>query len=209
VATLTTATAHGLAVGNVVTVAGVDATFNGTYTVTVVGSSTTFSYAKTNANVASASATGTASAALEVRWPDVQSVNIDWRVTLEDDYEFGNPRAVAREATDVPAVTGTVELKPRSVEAFFTRLTQITGVPAAQVIGPQSSVAGALRVELRNPDSGGTSAVAAGTVLKTHYVPDARFTIPGYEGRVQQKYTATVNWESDTGVLETYKGTRA
>lgn len=60
VATLTTGTAHGLVVGDRVIVAGVDATFNGTYTVTVVGTTTTFSYAKVAANVTSASATGTA-----------------------------------------------------------------------------------------------------------------------------------------------------
>ena len=59
VATLTTSVAHGLGVGQVVTVSGVDATFNGTYTITVVGSTTTFSYAKTATNVASAAATGT------------------------------------------------------------------------------------------------------------------------------------------------------
>ena len=59
VATLTTAVAHGLGVGQVVTVSGVDAVFNGTFTITVVGSTTTFSYAKVNANVQSAPATGT------------------------------------------------------------------------------------------------------------------------------------------------------
>jgi N4-gp56 family major capsid protein len=59
VATLTTAVAHGLGVGQVVTVSGVDSVFNGTYTITVVGSTTTFSYAKTNADVSSAAATGT------------------------------------------------------------------------------------------------------------------------------------------------------
>ena len=59
VATLTTAVAHGLGVGQVVTVSGVDATFNGTYTITVVGSTTTFSYAKTATNVTSVAATGT------------------------------------------------------------------------------------------------------------------------------------------------------
>jgi len=59
VATLTTAVAHGLGVGQVVTVSGVDSTFNGTYTITVVGSTTTFSYAKTATNVTSAAATGT------------------------------------------------------------------------------------------------------------------------------------------------------
>jgi len=59
VATLTTAVAYGLGVGQVVTVSGVDSTFNGTYTITVVGTTTTFSYAKTASDVASAAATGT------------------------------------------------------------------------------------------------------------------------------------------------------
>lgn len=59
VATLTTAVAHGLGVGQVVTISGVDSTFNGTFTITVVGTATTFSYAKTASNVASAAATGT------------------------------------------------------------------------------------------------------------------------------------------------------
>jgi N4-gp56 family major capsid protein len=58
VATLTTSVAHGLGVGQVVTVSGVDAVFNGTYTITVV-TSTTFSYAKINADISSAAATGT------------------------------------------------------------------------------------------------------------------------------------------------------
>lgn len=64
VATLTTSAAHGLAVGFEVTVAGVDATFNGTYTITAV-TSTTFSYAKTAANVTSTAATGTFSSQIE------------------------------------------------------------------------------------------------------------------------------------------------
>ena len=59
VATLTTSVAHGLGVGQVVTVSGVDSTFNGTYTITVVGSTTTFSYAKTASDVSSTAATGT------------------------------------------------------------------------------------------------------------------------------------------------------
>jgi hypothetical protein len=54
VATITTASAHGFEAGQHVGVAGVDATFNGTYTITTVGSNTTFSYAKVATNVASA-----------------------------------------------------------------------------------------------------------------------------------------------------------
>ena len=54
VATLTTATAHGLAVGMTIVIAGVDATFNGSYRVASVPTTTTFTYAKVASNVTSA-----------------------------------------------------------------------------------------------------------------------------------------------------------
>ena len=53
VATLTTTAAHGLCTGMQITISGVDATFNGEYTITGVPTSTTFTYAKTASNVAS------------------------------------------------------------------------------------------------------------------------------------------------------------
>lgn len=139
-------------------------------------------------------------------WGDVQSVNVDYRVTLEDDYEFGNPRAVARDYANAPDVTGSIELKPITPAALFDKLQQITGVPSNQIVGAQSSVTLPLRVELLNPDSGGTSAYPAGTVLKTLYIPDARFTVPGYEGRAQQKLVQTLNFTSDGGILDVFSG---
>jgi hypothetical protein len=62
VATLTTTVNHTYAVGTQVTISGVDATFNGEYTITAV-TSNTFSYAKTATNVTSTAVTpvGTAS----------------------------------------------------------------------------------------------------------------------------------------------------
>ena len=55
VATLTTATAHGLAVGDLVVVGGVGAPFDGTFTVIAVDADAkTFSYTKTDDNVVSA-----------------------------------------------------------------------------------------------------------------------------------------------------------
>jgi len=53
VATLTTTAAHGLCTGMQITITGVDATFNGEYTITGVPTTTTFTYAKTASNVAS------------------------------------------------------------------------------------------------------------------------------------------------------------
>lgn len=60
VATLTTSTNHTYLAGDVVVVSGVDATFNGTYNIIAVPTATTFTYAKTAANVTSAVATGSA-----------------------------------------------------------------------------------------------------------------------------------------------------
>lgn len=54
VATLTTSAAHNFIVGQTATITGVDATFNGTYTIASVPTTTTFTYAKTAADVASA-----------------------------------------------------------------------------------------------------------------------------------------------------------
>lgn len=59
VATLTTSANHGFKVGDSVTVAISDAVFDGTFTLTAV-TANTFSYAKTNANVVSTGASGTA-----------------------------------------------------------------------------------------------------------------------------------------------------
>ena len=60
VATITTSATHGFAVGDYVVVSGVDATFNGTFLVASVPTTTTFTYAKTASNVTSAAASGSA-----------------------------------------------------------------------------------------------------------------------------------------------------
>ena len=60
VATLTTSAAHNLAVSDSIWVEGVDATFNGEYTVATVPTTTTFTYAKTAANVTSTAVTSAA-----------------------------------------------------------------------------------------------------------------------------------------------------
>lgn len=66
VATITTGTAHGFLAGDLVTVAGVDATFDGTYVISTVPTGTTFTYPKVNANVVSTAATGTSGKASAV-----------------------------------------------------------------------------------------------------------------------------------------------
>jgi hypothetical protein len=66
VATLTTTAAHGLCTGMEIVITGVDATFNGTYTITGVPTTTTFTYAKTASNVPSAAVSPVGTGVAEV-----------------------------------------------------------------------------------------------------------------------------------------------
>lgn len=59
-AIITTSTAHGFSVGDYVTISGVDATFNGSYYIADVPTTTTFMFVKVTDNVARVAATGTA-----------------------------------------------------------------------------------------------------------------------------------------------------
>lgn len=133
------------------------------------------------------------------KWSEVQSVNLEWRVTLDRDEEFGSPYAINNDF-DVPTVSGSIDIKPDSPESFMTKLKQITGVGDNEVIGALSRVSLPIDIVLKSPDDGST--------IKTLHVPDVKFTLPGYSGRVQQKTTVSMSWESDGGVLQVYKGAR-
>ena len=69
IATLTTSAAHGYTAGQTVTVAGVDSTFNGQYTISAA-TTNTFSYTKVASAVTSTSASGTAT-----RGPGYSAIN--------------------------------------------------------------------------------------------------------------------------------------
>jgi len=124
----------------------------------------------------------------------VQSIQADWRVTVEKDEEFGNYFAVNTDFADVPQVNGSVDIKPRDDADFHKLLQKVTGVTDPLLaIGPNTAVPLPLHVVIKNPETQ--------AVIKRIEVPDARFTVPGFQGRVQQKLTVTLQWESDEGTL--------
>jgi hypothetical protein len=123
----------------------------------------------------------------------VQSVQLDWRVTIEKDEEFGNYYAVGQDF-ETPVVNGSIEIKPRDDADFRTLLRKVTGVTdPLKVIGPDTAVPLELHIVVKDPETG--------DVIKRLFVEDARFTAPGFSGRVQQKLTVTMQWESDEGTL--------
>lgn len=137
--------------------------------------------------------------AITDRWSSVQSVNVDYRVQLERDEELGNQQIVNQDY-DVPEVSGTVELKPRDAAELIERVRQIAGVSGTEVVGPLQSVLLPIEIVIHSPDDGQT--------LKTLYVPDARFTLPGFSGQVRQKLNVSFAFQSDSGDLSVYKGAK-
>lgn len=123
----------------------------------------------------------------------VQSANLDWRVTLDRDEEFGNRFAVSQDF-EVPGVSGSLSIKPRGVEELMETIRQITGVTdPLKAVGPDTAVPLPLDVVIKHPDTGAP--------VKRLHVPDARFTVPGFSGQVQQKMTVDLPLESDEGTL--------
>lgn len=131
------------------------------------------------------------------RLNSVQSVEATWSVTLENDEEFGNKHYVAQDY-DTPDVTGTIGVKPFDPADLWGKLSQITGVPETEVIGPELAVPVPLAIQIRHPDTGST--------MKTLVVPDARFQIPGLQGRVQTKLETQFSFTSDAGLLYVHNG---
>jgi hypothetical protein len=139
--------------------------------------------------------------AITDRWSMVQQVNLDWRVTLDQDRQFGASQLVGQDFF-VPAVTGSIQVKPRDYADLFTKIREVAGVATAtEVAGPLNTTPMEVLVVLHAPQDG--------SILKCIEVPDARITVPGYQGQVQQKLMVTFNIESDTGQMKVYKGAKA
>jgi hypothetical protein len=131
------------------------------------------------------------------RMNSVQSAEVNWSVQLENDEEFGNKHYVAQDY-DVPDVTGTIGVKPFDPADLWNKLAQITGVDPAEVIGPELTTPVPIAIVINHPDTGDT--------MKTIFVPDARFQVPGLQGRIQTKLETSFTFTSDQGLMTVYNG---
>ncbi len=135
------------------------------------------------------------------RWTSVQSFEVSRRVTLDADREFGNQHYVTQDY-DVAAVSGSIVVRPRDVADLFTKIQTVTNTSSSEISGALSSQTVQLEARIYDPNA------STPTVLKTLYVPDARFTPPALQGRVNSKTEPTFAFESDGGTLLVYKGLR-
>lgn len=133
------------------------------------------------------------------RWASVQSVEVNRAVNLQNDEEFGNTHYVTSDY-DTADVTGSIVVKARTPEELWTKIQQVADIGASAVVGPYTSTLLPVEIRISSPDTG--------AVLKTLYIPDCRFTIPGMQGRVQTKLETTFTFTSDGGTLLVYSGLR-
>lgn len=123
-----------------------------------------------------------------------QSVDVDWRVTLQNDEEMGNYHYVDTDF-DVPQVSGNLTFRPSGPQSILTLMRDLSGeTTGTRSVQAQDSPLLDVQIALKNP--------ADGTVLKRLRVPDARFTLPGYNARVQQKLDLQTSFQSDQGILQ-------
>lgn len=135
-----------------------------------------------------------------VRWPGVQSFTVTRRVNLENDEELGNTKYVATDY-DVPEVSGSITVRSADVGSLFTIIQQITGTTTTEVSGPLDTPQMEILLQVRDPDTG--------DILKSWDVPDAKFTIPAPQGRVQTKLDVQIPFTSDGGLLSVFSGDNA
>lgn len=141
--------------------------------------------------------TGTATSVLTL-WSGVQSFNVSRKVNLESDEEFGNSKYVATDY-DTADVTGSITVRAADAAALWTLIEQVSNTTSSEISGPLSRTPLEVLLQVRDPDTG--------TILKSWSVPDARFTIPGTQGKVQTKLDVQFPFTSDAGLLTVYKGT--
>ena len=132
----------------------------------------------------------------------VQGVDLTWTASgMEQNWEFGNALASSIDYV-VPAVTGTVTVRPNTVTQLLNLLDTTADVAASHVIGALSSAPLPMAVVFRSPGPD----PAAGTAIKSLYTADAHFDPPDLSMRVNQKLDMPFAMQSDTGSFFTYNG---
>jgi hypothetical protein len=205
VATLTTTAAHGLCTGMQITITGVDATFNGTYTITGVPTTTTFTYAKTATNVPSTAVSPVGTGVADViHFVDYNSGTNDPVYALCDDgvYAYWVTNDIA---------SGKLEVykRPLDSSAVATVMFNKPGITVTNAVMEYTKE----RIIMAVNDSiyeFATSATALPTAVYKHKDPDHIFTsitssgaaiyVSGYSGIQSNIYKFTLE---STGAMPT------
>jgi hypothetical protein len=141
---------------------------------------------------------GGAEASGAVTLNGIQSVTVEGTRTTEQEREMGTLLPISRTVTQQD-VNGEVGVHPSTQDHLFTLLRRITGVAANESISIINDFPVGLEVQILNPRD-------RSEVLKTIWVPDAKFQIPGTPARAGAVVDFTMRWESSSGDFWVIKG---
>lgn len=139
---------------------------------------------------------GAATPAL-VRMSDLQSAEIDYRVSLDSTQELGNPHYVSRDY-DSADLTGSFTMKPADIAYLMQIAANIGGVSGTDTINALSSTPLEMQIKIKHPSTGAT--------LKTFVVDDARFRPPVGAMQANSRLEVPLPWTSDSGILTVVNG---
>lgn len=128
----------------------------------------------------------------------VQSVTVEGTRTTEQEREMGTLLPISRTVTQQD-VNGEVGVHPATQDHLFTLIRRITGVAANESISVLNDFTVGLEVQILNPRD-------RSEVLKTIWVPDAKFQIPGTPARAGAVVDFTMRYESSGGDFYVIKG---
>lgn len=130
----------------------------------------------------------------------VQSFELEATVDSQPDREFCNEDIIGRTVNGTDC-NGTVTLRAKDKDAFIAALTKITGVSSTEVFGFLNQHQVPLELVIQNPKN-------PAQTLKTLYVADAIFSVPGTPARVNQAIDFELRFESQNGTYLAYKGAK-
>lgn len=130
----------------------------------------------------------------------VQSFELEATVDSQPDREFCNEDIIGRTVNGTDC-NGTVTLRAKDKDAFIAALTKITGVSSTEVFGFLNQHEVPLELVIQNPKN-------PAQTLKTLYVADAIFSVPGTPARVNQAIDFELRFESKNGTYKAYKGAK-
>jgi len=136
-----------------------------------------------------------------VKIPSVQAFELEATVDGEIEREFCNEEPVGRSINGFDC-NGSVTVRAKNKDAFFDLLSRVTGVARGEVVGFLNTNEIPLQIEIQNPKN-------PASVIKTLYVSDAIFQIPGTPARVNTPTDFVLSWESRRGSYVACKGLRS
>lgn len=134
-----------------------------------------------------------------VRLPRVQDVTVEGTYDAPIERELGDTDPVGRTINSFDT-NGNMVIRAENKTSFFNLLKLMTGLNTAQeVVGYINQNPIRLKIEIQNPRN-------PGQILKTIFVKDAIFDVPGTPARANTPTDFTLTFKAQTGDHTVYKG---